>query len=228
MKNYRLDEMQSQMHANGLLRPLDVLLVGGTGTGKSTTLNALFGASVAKVGAGVEPETQKISAHQLHDFLRFHDSAGLGDGKAADHNHAKNITSELLKTITVDGQRNGYIDLTLVLLDGSSRDLGTAFRLLETVVLKAIEPQRVVVAINQADMGMKGRHWDAQKNRPEPPLLEFLGAQATSVQQRIKESTGLKVSKPIHYSAQFGYNIKGLLDHIIHHLPSERRRNLPT
>jgi predicted GTPase len=225
MKNYRFDEIQSRMASSGLLRPLDVLLVGGTGTGKSTTLNALFGTVVAKVGTGVDPETQNISSHQLHDFLRFHDSAGLGDGKAADHNHAKNITGELLKTITVGGQRNGFIDLILVLLDGGSRDLGTAFRLLETVVLEAIAPERVIVAINQADMAMKGRYWNAKLNEPEPPLLEFLEAQAQSVQQRIKESTGLKISKPVYYSAQFKYNIHAVVDHILQHLPSERRHS---
>lgn len=225
MKDYRLDEIQAQMKSSGLLRPLDVLLVGGTGTGKSTTLNALFGSTVAKVGTGVDPETQNISSHQLHDFLRFHDSAGLGDGKAADHNHAKNITGELLKTITVGGQRNGFIDLTLVLLDGGSRDLGTAFRLLETVVLEAIAPERVIVAINQADMAMKGRYWNAKLNKPEPPLLEFLEAQAQSVQQRIKESTGLKISKPVYYSAQFSYNLHAVVDHIIRHLPKNRRHS---
>lgn len=224
MKNYRFDEIQARMASSGLLRPLDVLLVGGTGTGKSTTLNALFGSSVAKVGTGVDPETQNISSHQLHDFLRFHDSAGLGDGKEADHNHAKNITGELLKTITVGGQHNGFIDLTLVLLDGGSRDLGTAFRLLETVVLKAIVPERVVVAINQADMAMKGHYWNTTLNKPEPPLLEFLEAQAQSVQQRIKESTGLTISKPVYYSAQFSYNLHAVVDHIIEHLPKNRRQ----
>lgn len=225
MQNYRFDEIQMKMNNSGLLRPLDVLLVGGTGTGKSTTLNALFGTAVAKVGTGVDPETQNISSHQLHDFLRFHDSAGLGDGKATDHNHAKNITGKLLETITVDGQSNGFIDLTLVLLDAGSRDLGTAFRLLEMVVLEAIEPERVIVAINQADMAMKGRHWDSALKKPEYPLVEFLEAQARSVQQRIKESTGLTISKPIHYSAQFGYNINVLVDHIIHHLPKSRRQS---
>jgi predicted GTPase len=68
--------------------------VGATGTGKSSTLNALFNSTVAKVGHGVDPETQIISAYSLHDYLRFHDSAGLGDGKDNDLTHSKNITYE--------------------------------------------------------------------------------------------------------------------------------------
>ncbi|MFI3220119.1 MAG: 50S ribosome-binding GTPase [Methylococcales bacterium] len=223
MKNYRSDEIQKRMIANNLLHPLDVLLVGATGTGKSTTLNALFGSTVAKVGEGVNPETQKISSHQLHDFLRIHDSAGLGDGKAADHEHSKNITAELLKTITVDGQHNGFMDIAMILLDGGSRDMGTAFRLLETVVLQSIEPHRVIVAINQADMGMSGRSWNKQLDKPEPPLIDFLEEKTLSVQKRIKESTGLTINRPIYYSAKFNYNIPVFIDHIIKHLPTSRR-----
>lgn len=223
LNKYRFSEIKEKIHSNGLLYPLDVLLVGGTGTGKSTTLNALFGSTVAKVGVGVASETQEIAAYKLHDYLRFHDSAGLGDGKIADHIHAKNITDELLKDINSGGARNGFIDLTVVLLDGSSRDLGTAFRLLETVVLKSIEPDRVVVAINQADMAMKGHYWNGKLNKPEPQLIDFLEKLSNSVRQRIKESTGLTIAKPIYYSAQFGYNINIFMDHIIMHLPKARR-----
>jgi len=63
MKNYRFHDIQSHIRQNNLLTPLDILLVGGTGTGKSSTLNALFGSTVAKIGDGVDPETQYISAH---------------------------------------------------------------------------------------------------------------------------------------------------------------------
>lgn len=190
MKNYRFQDIQSHVQRHNLLTPLDVLLVGGTGTGKSSTLNALFNATVAKVGDGVDPETQHVSAHSLHDYLRFDDSAGLGDGRENDLNHAKNITWELQRTCNTDYH---FVDLAMVILDGGSRDLGTAFQLLESVVLKAIEPKRVIVAINQADMAMKGRHWDSRNHKPDPTLHSFLEEKSHSVQRRINESTGLTI-----------------------------------
>ncbi|MEI7840650.1 MAG: GTPase [Methylococcaceae bacterium] len=175
MQNYRHDDIQSHINRNGLLVPLDILLVGATGTGKSSTLNALFNSTIAKVGEGVDPETQKISAYKLHDYLRFHDSAGLGDGKENDLNHSKNITSELLSTCG-ENNDNGFIDVVMVLLDGSSRDLGTTFQLLESVILKSIEPKRVIVAINQADMAMDGDYWNRVLNKPESTLTDFKAA----------------------------------------------------
>ncbi len=223
MKNYRHNDIQSHIDRNNLLVPLDVLLVGATGTGKSSTLNALFNSSVATVGDGVDPETQVISAYKLHDYLRFHDSAGLGDGKENDLNHSKNITRKLLETCDGEHSQYGFIDLVMVLLDGSSRDLGTAFRLLETVVLKSIEPSRVIVAVNQADMAMKGRYWNPYQNKPESTLIEFLEEQAFSVKKRISESTGLTINKPVYYSAKNNYNIDKLLDHVIYHFPTKRR-----
>lgn len=224
MRDFSRSQFEDEIRRLGLLVPLDVLLVGGTGTGKSSTLNALFGAIVAKVGDGVDPETQHISAHKLHDYLRIHDSAGLGDGRNADLEHEKNITNELLRTISVNEEAYRFMDLVMVILDGGSRDLGTAVRLLENVVLKSIEPERVIVAINQADMAMKGRGWNHQAGQPEKELRDFLDEKTQSVQRRIRESTGLVVNKPVYYSALYSYNMEVLVMHIIKHLPKTRRR----
>lgn len=208
---------------NGLLRPFDMLLIGGTGVGKSSTINAIFGTEAAKVGYGVDPETKVISSYLVGNYFRIHDSAGLGEGASADLAHSQAITQHLLKPVEVSGRRYGLIDMALVILDGSSRDLGTAFKLLQTVVLKAIEPERVAVAINQADMAMKGRHWDSRLNRPEPALNAYLAEQAISVQRRITESTGCKIRLPVAYSAKCQFNIDGLVDHIVACIPKTRR-----
>ena len=223
MKNYKFEEIQKKISENNLLRPVDVLLVGGTGVGKSSTLNALFGTEVAKVGYGVEPETKIVSDYSLNDYFRIHDSAGLGDGKSSDIEHSNNIISALLKPVTGKDKPYGFIDIALVLLDGGSRDLGTTFHLLETVILKNITPDRVIVAINQADMAMKGRYWDTQRSQPQPELYQFLEDKANSVVSRLKEATGLNIAKPVYYSAVHRYNIEALMDHIIRHFPTGRR-----
>ncbi|WLF83910.1 GTPase family protein [Moraxella sp. ZY210820] len=225
MQNLYYD-IQREIEQRNLLRPLDVLLVGATGVGKSSTINALFGDNVAKVGTGCEPETQIVSHYEVNDYFRIHDSAGLGDGKENDKRHARNITDILIKTVSVGGDNSipyGLIDMVMVILDGSSRDLGTAYQLLRDVIVPIIDPKRIIVLINQADMAMKGRYWDSVNNCPEATLKQFLDEQAYNVQQRIKEATGLNIHMPIYYSAEHGYNIDKILLHIKQNLPTQRR-----
>lgn len=213
------------MGSNRLLAPLDILLVGATGVGKSSTLNGIFNTEIAKVGYGVEPETKNIASYSLNSYLRFHDSAGLGDGKDADMSHAEKIKSLLDEQCGLrDSSEVFYlIDLVLVLIDGGSRDLGTTFKLLEKIVLNNISPDRVIVAINQADMAMKGRYWNYHLNKPEPVLEDFLEDQCHSIIRRISHSTGLSINKPIYYSAAKSYNVDGLLNAIVDNAPKTRR-----
>lgn len=226
MKNYRINDIRNILRERSLLYPLDVALIGATGVGKSSTINGLFGSEVAKVGSGVDPETMHVTQYAVNDVFRLHDTAGLGDGLAADKIHAKNLTQLLLQTcksVEVHQKEYGFIDLALVILDGSHRDLGTTYKILEQVVLECIPPDRVIIAINQADMAMKRRGWNSYTNQPEANLLQFLEEKSVSVQQRIKEATGISVKKPTYYSAYYGYNLDKLLDHIVSSIPRERR-----
>ena len=47
-KEYRMNEMKEKFQ----FPPLNILLIGVTGAGKSSTINALLGSEAAKVGIG--------------------------------------------------------------------------------------------------------------------------------------------------------------------------------
>lgn len=209
---------------------INIMVTGATGCGKSSTINALFDTEVAKVGVGVDPETMEIEKYEL-DNLVLWDTPGLGDGREADNRHAKNIINKLLER---DKDGNALIDLVLVILDGGSRNMGTDYELINNVIIPNLGPEkerRILVAINQADMAMKGRNWDYKKNEPDEQLKEFLDNKAASVRDRIYEATGLRV-EPIYYSAGYmedggvqnrPYNLSKLLYYIVKATPSEKR-----
>lgn len=207
---------------------VNILITGATGCGKSSTINALFSMDRAKVGQGVDPETMDIQKYELNNIVLF-DSPGLGDGKEADLRHTTGIIKKLNEK---DKDGNLLIDLVLVILDGSSRDLGTSFELIEKVIIPDLgeDNSRLLIAINQADMAMKGRYWDHENNRPESELIRFLDEKVDSTKRRIKEATGVDVT-PIYYAAgykdgadeQRPYNLSKLMVHILRHTKQEKR-----
>lgn len=219
---YRVDDIDRNLRV-ARFRPLDVLVVGGTGAGKSSTINALFEKEVAKIGRHCDPETMDISSMELNELMRFWDSPGLGDNVASDKRYSKDLVNLLYKDYYLDDNRYGLIDTVLVILDGSGRDMGTTYRLLNEVVAPNFQVDRVLVAINQADMAMKGRHWNERMNCPDNVLLDFLEEKTNSVRSRLMEATGVRISKPVFYSAERGYNVEKLLDMIIDNMPRERR-----
>lgn len=234
VKNSSLPEVEKNkmlkniLHLRGL--EINIMITGATGSGKSSTINALFDANVAKVGFSVDPETMEIEKYTLQNLILW-DSPGLGDGKEADNRHAKNIIKKLNE---VDRNGNALIDLVLVILDGSTRDLGTSYELINSVIIPNLgtnKKDRILVAINQCDVAMKGQHWNHSDNAPDPVLKKFLDDKVQSIRRRIKEGTGVDI-EPIYYSAgykesefdkQNPYNLSKLLYYIIQHTPKEKR-----
>ena len=164
----------------------NVLITGATGCGKSSTINALFKTEKAKVGTSPNPETMEITKYELGP-LTLWDSPGLGDGAEADKRHAAGI-----RKLLTDKDENGnlLIDVILVILDGSSRDLGTSYELIRAVIapcLNEADKKRLIIGINQADMAMKGRHFDEETGKPDEVLEKFLKEQSESIKNRIKE-----------------------------------------
>ncbi len=212
-------------------KKVNIMLAGATGSGKSSTINALFNMEVAKVGVGVDPETDCIAKYEL-DNLIIWDTPGLGDGVERDGK----ITSDIIKKLNeLDEELNPVIDMVVVILDSSSKDLGTSYDLINNVLIpclgEEVAKERVLIALNQADIAMKGNHWDSERNEPDEVLKNFLKKKAGSVQKRIKEGTGLDV-KPIFYCAGYKeedgeqrkpYNLTKLLYFIVKAIPKDKR-----
>ena len=221
-KYYRKNDIEKKLE-KARFRPFDVMVTGVTGAGKSTTLNTIFKKNVATVGNGVDPETMDLDSYSLNDVFRLWDTPGLGDGVANDEIHKRKLVDLLYKTYSLDGNIYGWIDSAIVVLEGLNRDMGSTYTLLNEVIVPNIQADRILVVINQADMAMKGRHWNKETNRPDEVLVDFLERQALSIQNRVKEATGVTIRKPVYYSAEYGYNIEKLLDFIIDNMIVERR-----
>lgn len=207
---------------------INVLVVGGTGVGKSSTINALFNTEKAKVGQGSDPETMDIACYELNNMVIW-DTPGLGDSEAKDAIHKQKIIQKLQEC---DDKGNLLIDLVLLILDGGSRDYSSAYTLIKEIIIPNLgnKTDRLLVAINQADMVLKGKYWDEENNCPEPKLIEALEQKVLSTQSRIKEATGLDIDT-IYYAAgykdgndeQKPYNLNKLLSYILEKLPSKKR-----
>lgn len=222
--NYRFEDISFNLEKMEVI-PLDIMVTGVTGAGKSSTLNAIFQKDIAKIGYGVEPETMKSTGYILNDSLRLWDTPGLGDSIKKDTMHAKNMINLLHKTYTngEETEHYGWIDMVLVILDGSTRDMGMTYKLLNEVIVPNFPSSKILVAVNQADMVMKGRNWDNKLNEPMPILKNALEEKVQSIQRRVLESTAISIIKPIYYSAYKEYNIEALLDFIIDNMPQEKR-----
>jgi len=229
-----LPEAEKNRRLSALLqassRKINLMLVGATGSGKSSTINALFDMSVADVGVGVDPETQEITKFDLGN-LTIWDTPGLGDGVEQDKAHIEQIVRKLSET---DDDGSLLIDLVLVVLDASSKDLAVSYDVINNTLIPCLgedNAHRILIGLNQSDMAMKGRHWDCEQNAPDPILKGFLTKKAASVKRRILEATGVTVD-PVCYCAgytdedgerQDPYNLSKLLFYILMAVPAEKR-----
>ncbi|MDR0863270.1 MAG: 50S ribosome-binding GTPase [Oscillospiraceae bacterium] len=224
-KNRRLSEL---LKFRG--QSTNIMVVGASGTGKSSTINSIFDLSIAKVGVGVDPETTEIAKYEF-DNLTIWDTPGLGDSTDADKRNARAIVDKLSE-VGADGAM--LIDLVLVVVEASSKDLRTTYDLISKVIFPCLGKEngnRILVGINQADVAMKGNHWNYETNEPDDVLRDFLDKKTASVKARIAETTGLDV-EPICYCAGYtdddgvqrrAYNLAKLLWGVLRVMPKEKR-----
>lgn len=215
---------------------VNVLLIGGTGVGKSSTVNALFDMShvhhpKAEVGEDANPRTMEITKYELHNMVIW-DSPGFGDSEKNDQEHQKKIEDLLNRK---DEQGLPLVDLVLLVLDASSRDLESAYKLVKNVIAPqlpdAMDRNRLLIGMNKVDKVRHHSFWNKEENCPGPELAKELEERCEAVKNRIKQDTGFS-PEVIYYSAgdihegtvyQPPYNLARLLSFILDHLPVKKR-----
>lgn len=188
---------------------VNILIIGGTGVGKSSTINAIFKGNVAPVGTKANPETMEITNFKIDENITIWDSPGLGDG-IKDKQHKEKIFNLLDRK---DDKDNRLIDCVLVVISANSKDLGTTYELINNVLIKQLghdeAQEKLIIGINKSDEAIHSRYWDNKNHHPSKEQIGFLDGKVEDIKTRIFESTNVQLD-PIYYVA--GYNDENFSD----------------
>ena len=234
LKDKLEDEQREGMKAilDSLDIPLNILLIGGTGVGKSSTINAIYGANKVKVGSNPNPQTQEIEQCQISKNIILYDSPGLGEGSEKDKQHMEKIHKLLTDT---DENGNAKIDLALVITDATVKGLGQEYETIKYLLKTLGDSKRILIGINQCDCAVSERYFDRENNKLGKKQEQFLEDKVADLQKRIKTDTGLSLRKDdiVYYSAGLydeetqtqdkPYNILQLEKMILRKIPKQKR-----
>ena len=200
-KNQNL--LQTLSRAN--LKFMDILCIGGTGSGKSSTINAIAGFFCAESHPSVDPVTDRCYVYDIKNGFRFWDIPGVGDDPIKDQNTIKGI-SDILKCTCTQIRTLGIIDIVLLVIDINSRDLGTVFHLLSDPILKSfLYSGRMIIGLNQMDL----LYQDSSSCKEK----------CESFRRRLSVSPAISL---VPYSAKTGENRSRLIQAIISAFPGRR------
>lgn len=210
---------------------LNILVVGATGVGKSSTIAALFknGKNFVKIGTDSKPQTQNIEKFVISNNITLWDSPGLGEGEEKDKKHKDNIIAKLQEK---DKDGNALIDLVLVILDATNKDLETAYKLINKVIIPNMpNKDRILIALNKCDCVIDRVDFVENGRKLTDEQIQYLDSKVNDIQERVKKDTGVDV-EPIYYSAglkkenkpqEMPYNITKLLYFITKKTPPIKR-----
>lgn len=197
--------------------PPSICVIGLSGVGKSSTVNAMFGSkrtvsSTVRGTTRFSSSTFEVVSHRMEGAslkctFRIYDAPGLGEDKSLDENYLARYREHLPKC-----------DIALWVLAARNRALALDQEYLER--LSKVLPH-LVIGINQADL-VDPLDWNEAINMPSKAQSEAI--KAIEADRHAKLSRFAKGEcASVTYSAKKYYNLQALFAACVKSAPEKRR-----
>ena len=200
-------------------QPPKIALIGVTGVGKTSTINALFNTgleishfrSCTQKEAIVPEVASQFAANR--GTITVYDMPGLGESLIADKSHI-----ETYKRVLPE------VDVAVWIIEAGGRALSLMQQSLKTIsaAMKDKKLERIMFAINKADL-MYPNNWNRHTNTPSREQWDNLVQFAKTVERSIKEVVNRWNGEIKIYSALKKYRLEPLLTSMIETAPKQRR-----
>lgn len=193
-------------------KPPCIALIGETGVGKTSTINALFGKGleVSHTRACTQIETEIVGERGRP--VRVFDMPGLGEDLDADEQHY-----ETYRRVLRD------VDAIVWILKADNRAMTNVQRSLARLVNDDIlNVTKLVVALNQVDLLQPGT-WDRQINLPSPEQELTITKRRDDVVEKLRKVVKLPERHVVAYSARTFFNLDALLEALLEASDETRR-----
>jgi predicted GTPase len=197
--------------------PPTIAVIGVSGVGKSSTINAMFGTRL-KVSATVRGtsrwapnrftlEGKKILNRSVTGALTVYDAVGLGEDIRLDANYLARYAEHLKKcdaAIWITAARNRAVALDQTYMDSLRERLGP-----------------LVVGLNQVDL-VEPLDWSDGYNIPSRAQAEHIEAIVADRARKFTDVLG-RPAPIVPYSARRFYNLGVLFKEVVQQVPQTRR-----
>lgn len=200
-------------------RPFRVAVIGQSGVGKSTTLNAVFGLNnyTSDIAEGTTEIIEKVFPMRDGFNLSIYDMPGLNNDIRKDAEY-----EELYKQILPG------CDVIVYIINAHSRDLGEDCRILKDIVLPICNTNclrdNLILAFNKIDTIGETENpndtelrWDVVNNNPTEKLKKAIKIKLNNLieklidEQIIGKADSIQAEQVVFYSAVFNYNLGDFL-----------------
>jgi len=200
------DKFQHLME-DEMAKPPKVAIIGKSGGGKSTTINALFNLEekVSHTVAGTLKASENTIQIPNGGDLSVIDMPGLGEDIHLDKEYR-----EIYKNTLPN------VDVVLWVIQADTRDLKKDQEILRDLIQNIMGDLkgRLVIGLNQVDKIGPG-NWNDKFNYPSPEQEDNINRRCEDIQKKLSKSLLIKVEQVEYYSALKRYRLYYLLAAII-------------